>query len=138
MKIKALAALTSVIALLPIGCAQVQCNGFSGYQVEMHTRVIGLEVSASDTQGGTPMPDIKAGFASSSLRITPVNTNALYAAPTYDTFAASQTGWNPFGLNYDESSGTGPVATTTNGGSNIIPKSMMLIDSKKRSNFAPQ
>lgn len=114
----------ALLALLLCGCGsttELAKNGFGGWAVETHSRGVGLHVAASNIQGGTPMPDIMAGFFSTSFKLTPVNTNRLFAAESFDTFDSTQSGWNPFALNYAETSGSGWVATT-NGGSAVLPK----------------
>ena len=121
--VKALPSILLVAALSLCGCkAPEAANGNAGYRTTIHSRFVGFSCELTLTPSGYPLPNIKAGFASTTIEHSPVSTNQLYEANHFDTFESTQSGWNPFSVSYDETSGSGFVATTNTGGSAILPK----------------
>lgn len=121
MKFKLLFSFAATLALLSTGCVTAVKQGDI---VGIQSRVVGLNLSAG-TASSSVTPALQVGLISQTIWFIPASTNIMYSPPMAATLAASQNGWNPFSMNWDENvaSGSEEIFDGTNVISHpIIPK----------------
>jgi uncharacterized protein YceK len=111
--------------LLLSGCTSI-VNNPQGKTVSITTRVLGVDISATDTTSGTP--HVYLGFVSQNITLEPTSTNGPIYSPNFaNTFGDTSTSLLDWGIN--ESLASGNYETLASGGTNsaattipVLPK----------------